>query len=80
MDFERIGEWYDVGISIAENLKYANENGIKVSKMTLVRFCKENGIDTNPKRKPIGEWYNEMQSVKQNLEWAKEHEIKVSQA
>lgn len=79
MNFERIGEWYDVGISIAENLKYANENGIKVSKMTLVRFCKENGIDTNPKRRPIEEWYNEKQSVKKNLERAKENEIKVSQ-
>ena len=40
--------------------------------MTLIRFCKENGINTNPKHRPIEEWYDEAQSVKQNLEWAKE--------
>jgi hypothetical protein len=79
LNYESIGEWYDVRISVAENLKYAKENGIKTSRMTLVRFCKENGIDTNPKHKPIDEWYDETKSVKQNLEWAKEHGIKVSQ-
>ena len=79
INYEAIGEWYDTGISVLENLKYANENGIKVSKMTLIRFCKENGINTNPKHRPIEEWYDEAQSVKQNLEWAKGDGIKVSQ-
>jgi hypothetical protein len=49
INYEKIGEWYDVGSSVLENLKYADDNGIKVSKMTLIRFCKENGISTNPK-------------------------------
>ena len=79
INYEKIGEWYDVGSSVLENLKYADDNGIKVSKMTLIRFCKENGISTNPKQRSIEEWYNEKQSVKQNLEWAIEHGIKVSQ-
>jgi hypothetical protein len=79
INYEKIGEWYDVGSSVLENLKYADDNGIKVSKMTLIRFCKENGISTNPKQRPIEEWYNERQSVKQNLEWAKGEGIKVSQ-
>ena len=79
INYEKIGEWYDVGSSVLENLKYADDNGIKVSKMTLIRFCKENGISTNPKQRSIEEWYNEKQSVKQNLEWAKGKGIKVSQ-
>jgi hypothetical protein len=64
INYEKIGEWYDAGITVLENLKYANENGLKVSKMTLIRFCKENGINTNPKQRPIREWYDETLSVK----------------
>ena len=63
INYEKIGEWYDVGSSVLENLKYADDNG----------------INTNPKHRPIEEWYDEAQSVKQNLEWAKGDGIKVSQ-
>ena len=64
INYGKIGEWYDVGNSVLENLKYAVDNGIKVSKMTLIRFCRENGINTNPKQRPIEEWYDETLSVK----------------
>ena len=80
LDYEKIGEWYDAGISVYENLRYAKQNRIKVCKTTLIRFCKENGIKTNPKNKPIDEWYNKALSVKKNLEWEKRQGIKVSQA
>lgn len=43
---EKIGEWYDVNKSVKDNLEYAKENNIKVSRATLFRFCERNGINT----------------------------------
>lgn len=39
--------WYNVNKSVKENLNYAKENNIKVSRTTLYNFCDRNGI--NPK-------------------------------
>lgn len=80
LNYDSIREWYDVSLSVAENLKYARDNDIKVSRRTLIRFCHENNINTNPRKKPIAEWYNEELSVLQNLAWAQEQGIKVSQS
>ncbi len=79
LNYESIGDWYDVGTSVNDNYRYAKENGIKVSLNTLKRFCTENKIDLHPEKRAIGEWYNVNLSVRKNLEWAKEHGIKVSQ-
>lgn len=51
LHFEEIGGWYDVSLSVKDNLKFARENNIKVSQKTLYRFCMENGI--NPKGEAI---------------------------
>lgn len=79
LNYQSIGEWYDVSMSVNQNHKFAKENGIKVSLNTLKNFCRENSVDMHPDTKPIEKWYDETQSVKKNLEWAKENEIKVSQ-
>lgn len=39
-----IGEWYDLSKSMSENLKWAKENGIKISKGKLWSWCKENVV------------------------------------
>lgn len=78
LNYDSIREWYDVSLSVTENLQYAKEHEIKVSKRTLIRFCKDNDINTNPRQRPIEEWYDVTHSVKQNLAWAVEHDIKVS--
>lgn len=80
LNYDSIREWYDVSLSVAENLKYARDNDIKVSRRTLIRFCHENNINTNPRKKPIAEWYDMELSVQQNLAWAQEQGIKVSQS
>ena len=56
LNHAKIGEWYDVSISVGKNLKFAKENNIKVCRNTLKRFCKENGI--NPKGEAIKEEIN----------------------
>ena len=53
LNHAKIGEWYDVSISVGKNLKFAKDNGIKVCRNTLKRFCKEMGI--NPKGEPTKE-------------------------
>lgn len=45
-----IGESYDCSISVAENLIMLKGMGLKVGKSRLYEWCKENGIETNPKR------------------------------
>ena len=79
MNYQSIGEWYDVSVSVNQNYRYAMANDIKVSLNTLKNFCVENNIDQHPELKSVEEWYNTKLSVKDNLEWAGEHGIKVSQ-
>lgn len=43
---ENIGVWYDISKSVKENLIFAKENNIKVSRATLFRFCERNNINT----------------------------------
>lgn len=77
---QSIGEWYDCGLSVSENLKYANDNGIKVSRSTLKRFCANNGISTNPRHIAIGEWYDSALTLHENLRYAQSNNIKVSRS
>ncbi len=78
LNYQSIGEWYDISKSVNYNYKYARAHFIKVSLNTLKNFCKENNIDMYPDRIPISEWYDEKLSVKQNLERAMELGVTVS--
>ena len=40
-----IGSWYDCSVKISENLKWAKENNIKISRARLYSWCKENNIN-----------------------------------
>lgn len=48
---ESIGGWYDVSKSVKDNLEYAKENNLKVSRRTLYNFCERNGINTKGENK-----------------------------
>lgn len=48
---ESIEEWYNTSKSVKENLNFAKENNIKVSRATLFRFCERNNINTKGNNK-----------------------------
>jgi len=60
LHFEEIGGWYDVSLSVKDNLKFAHDNNIKVSQKTLYRFCKDNSINT--KGEPMEEPQNKAEN------------------
>lgn len=70
LNYQSIGEWYDLGLSVSENLAYARQNNIKVSLSTLKNFCKDNEIDPNPRYKPVESWYDSALSVSANYQYA----------
>ena len=42
----KIGEIYDTNLTVTENLKVFEENGIDISKSTVYNFCKKHDINT----------------------------------
>jgi len=60
LHFEEIGGWYDISLSVKDNLKFAHDNNIKVSQKTLYRFCKDNSINT--KGEPMEEPQNKVEN------------------
>ena len=56
-NYSGISEWYDEGVSVNKNYNWARENNISVSLSTLKRYCKYNGITTNPAKTDISSWY-----------------------
>ena len=47
---QQIGECYDCGMSVKDNLQMMKEMGMKISKSRLYQWCNENGIPTDPFR------------------------------
>ena len=41
LNYQSIGEWYDLDKTVSENYNFAKLNGIKVGLTTLKKFCKE---------------------------------------
>lgn len=77
---QAISEWYDSSKSISDNLRFAQENNIKVCRSTLKRYCQDCGINPNPKQLPISSWYDVHISSTANLQMARQMGIKVSKA
>lgn len=46
LNFEKIKQWYDPTKSVKDNLKFAQNNNIKVGHRTLYNYCYEIGIST----------------------------------
>lgn len=41
LNYQSIGEWYDLDKTVSENYNFAKQNDIKVGLTTLKKFCKE---------------------------------------
>lgn len=61
---KQIGELYDITLSVQENQKILNENGVKVSLPRLYEFVKENNINT---KKEVKQGYNPNLSIRENM-------------
>jgi len=80
--YNRIDVWYNVSLSVMENLKIAEEKNIKVSKNTLYRYCENRGINTSPLKQNynlplILSLYDETLSLRKNVENMKNNGIKI---
>lgn len=80
LHYEEIEKWYNPDISVTENLSNAESNGVRVSRSTLIRYCREHGLKTTPQLVPIETWYDNTMSVAENLRRAKANGIKVSKS
>ena len=83
VNYAAIDEFYNSELSVSENLKNLQDNGVKVCKMTLYNYCKDRGICTSSK---LREQRNVEQiislldvnlSVRKNLEVVKANGIRV---
>lgn len=77
---KEIAKWYDSKKSLSENLAYAKDNGIKISRKTLSKYCQDKGLNTEPMRIPPEHWYDKSISVTENLKKAIDSGIKTSKA
>ncbi len=49
---KEIAKWYNPEKSLKDNLNDAKNKGIKVSRKTLSKYCKDNGLNIDPMRIP----------------------------
>ena len=75
-NYTAIDEYYNSELSVAENLKVLQDNGVKVCSKTLYNYCKDRGISTS-KDDAIINLLDVNLSVRKNLEILKEKGMKV---
>ena len=76
VNYAAIDEFYNSELSVSENLKNLQDNGVKVCRMTLYNYCKDRGISTS-KDDAIINLLDVNLSVRKNLEILKANGIKV---
>ena len=75
-NYSAIDEYYNKSLSVAENLKNLQDNGVKVCRRTLYNYCKDRGICTSNVEQIIS-LLDVNLSVRKNLEILKEKGMKV---
>lgn len=75
-NYTAIDEYYNSELSVAENLKVLQDNGVKVCSKTLYNYCADRGISTS-KDDAIINLLDVNLSVRKNLEILKEKGMKV---
>ena len=75
-NYSNIDLYYNTELSVAENLKVMQDNGIKVCRRTLYNYCKDRGICTSNVEQIIS-LLDVSLSVRKNLENVKANGIKV---
>lgn len=76
VNYSEIDKYYNISLSVAENIKELAKNGVKVCSKTLYNYCKDRGICTS-KDEQIISLLDVSLSVRKNLEVVKANGIKV---
>lgn len=76
VNYAAIDEFYNSELSVSENLKNLQDNGVSVSRRTIYRYCADRGISTS-KDDVIINLLDVSLSVRKNLEILKEKGMKV---
>ena len=76
-NYTAIDEFYDKSLSVAENLKVLQDNGVKVSRRTIYRYCADRGIKVCYSDSEIIAMLNANESVRGNLATLKDNGVKI---
>lgn len=76
-NYSAIDEFYNANLSVAENLKNLQDNGVKVGRATLYRYCANRGIKVCYSDSEIIAMINANDSVRGNLATLKDNGVKI---
>ena len=76
-NYSAIDEYYNKSLSVAENLKVLQDNGVSVSRRTLYRYCADRGIKVCYSDSEIIAMLNANESVRGNLATLKDNGVKI---
>ena len=76
-NYTAIDEYYNKSLSVAENLKVLQDNGVKVCSKTLYKYCKDRGIKVCYSDSEIIAMINANDSVRNNLKTLKDNGVKI---
>ena len=76
-NYSAIDEFYNSELSVAENLKVLQDNGVSVSRRTLYRYCADRGIKVCYSDSEIIAMINANDSVRNNLKTLKDNGVKI---
>lgn len=76
-NYSEIDKYYNSELSVSENLKILQDNGVKVHLATLYRYCKDRGIKVCYTDSEIIAMLNANDSVRNNLKTLKDNGVKI---
>lgn len=77
VNYAAIDEFYNSELSVSENLKNLQDNGVKVGRATLYRYCADRGIKVCYSDSEIIAMLNANDSVRNNLKTLKNNGVKI---
>ena len=77
VNYAAIDEYYNAKLSVMDNLKVLQDNGVKVGRATLYRYCADRGIKVCYSDSEIIAMINANDSVRNNLKTLKDNGVKI---
>lgn len=77
VNYATIDEFYNKSLSVADNLKVLQDNGVSVSRRTIYRYCADRGIKVCYSDSEIIAMINANDSVRNNLKTLKDNGVKI---
>lgn len=77
VNYAAIDEFYNAKLSVMDNLKVLQDNGVKVGRATLYRYCADRGIKVCYSDSEIIAMINANDSVRNNLKTLKDNGVKI---